>query len=200
MSKLFRAAIVLIAVTGLVAFSAPRSWAQNDNRLELGAEYSYVRTNAGPGDCGCFSLNGATGWFAYNFSRSWAAVGEIGGEHASNINGTTGSLTLSSYLAGARYAWRRSDQHRFVPFGQYLIGGAHASGDLTPALDGQPAGSNALAMSFGAGVDARLSRHWVVRLPEVDYFLTRFENGVNHHQNNLRIGVGFAYRFGGGRK
>jgi outer membrane immunogenic protein len=198
MLGLFRVAIALLIVAGSLSFSTSPVWAQNFERMELGAEYSYIHTNAPPGDCGCFSMNGATGWFAYNASRSWAGVGEVGGEHASNINGTKGDFTLSSYLVGPRYSWRGF--RRFVPFGQYLIGGAHGSGNLTPALDGLPAGSNALAMSAGAGVDARLPRHWAVRLGEVDYFLTRFQNAVNHHQNNLRVGVGIAYRFGGGSK
>jgi hypothetical protein len=30
-----------------------------------------------------------------------------------------------------------------------------------------------------------------------DYYLTRFDNGTNDHQNNLRIAVGVVVRFGG---
>lgn len=194
MLRLLRTAITILAVAALIAMSSTPGWTQNPKRMELGAEYSYVRSNAPPGGCGCFSMNGGTGWFAYNLSRSWAAVAEFGGEHA-NIDATTGAFTLSSYLIGSRYAWRRSGG--IVPFGQYLIGAAHGSGALTPALDGQPNGSNALAMTLGAGVDLRVSQNWAIRVAQVDYFLTRFQNGVNHHQNNLRIGVGVVYRFGG---
>lgn len=195
MPRFMRIATIILVVAASIALTALPGWGQNPERMELGADYSYVRSNAPPGGCGCFSMNGANGWFAYNLSRSWAGVGEIGGEHASNIDGTTGGFTLSSYLIGTRYAWRHSG--RFVPFVQYLIGGAHGSGNLTPALDGQPNGSNALAMSLGAGVDFELSQRWAVRMGQVDYFLTRFQNGVNHHQNNLRVSVGVAYHFGG---
>jgi outer membrane immunogenic protein len=195
MSKLFRVATGLAAVAAFFALSASRSWAQDLERMEVGAAYSYVKTNAPPGACGCFSMNGGEGWFAYNFSRAWAAVGEIGAARASNIDGTTGDFTLTSFLGGPRYSWRRDA--RVAPFGQVLIGGAHGSGVLTPSLSGLPSGASAFAMSAGGGVDAAVSRHWAVRLVEVDYYLTRFNNATNHHQNNLRIGVGIAYRFGG---
>jgi len=196
MSKRFRGATRL-AVAALLALSAYGSWAQDVERMEVSAAYSYVRANAPPGACGCFSMNGGEGWFAYNFSRAWAAVGEIGVAHASNIDGTTGDLTLTSFLGGPRYSWRRSA--RIAPFGQFLIGGAHGSGALTPALSGLPSDANAFAMSTGGGVDATVSRHWAVRMIELDYYLTRFNNATNNHQNNLRIGVGIAYRFGGRR-
>jgi hypothetical protein len=41
-----------------------------------------------------------------------------------------------------------------------------------------------------------LTRHWAVRAAQVDYFLTRFSNGVNDHQNNLRFSAGVVYQFG----
>jgi hypothetical protein len=34
-----------------------------------------------------------------------------------------------------------------------------------------------------------------VRLIEADYLVTTFDNGVNNHQNNLRIGAGLVVRF-----
>jgi outer membrane immunogenic protein len=197
MAKLFRGAIFLGLAAAFMAVGGSESEAQNVARMEIGGEYNYVHANAPPSGCGCFSMNGGAGWFAYNFSHNWSAVGEIGGEHAGNINGSKGDLTVSSYLGGPRYAWRGF--HRWVPFGQYLIGGAHGTGALTPALDGLPGGANAFATSAGAGVDVEVSHDWAVRLGEVDYYLTRFDNGVNHHQNNLRVGVGIAYRFGRGK-
>jgi hypothetical protein len=37
-----------------------------------------------------------------------------------------------------------------------------------------------------------------LRAFEADYYLTRFDNGVNDHQNNLRIAAGVIIRLGGG--
>ena len=190
MAKLFRAAILLAACLGLLLLSASRIWAQSE-RMELGANYNYVRTNAPPGDCGCFSMNGGSGWFGYNFGRGLGLLGEVGSQYASNINSTTADLTLTSFLVGPRFAWHRG--HRIAPFGEVLVGGAHASGALTSGRSGS---ENAFAMAAGGGVDIKLGRHVALRLLQADYYLTRFDNGGNDHQNNLRIGEGIVVRFG----
>jgi outer membrane immunogenic protein len=196
MAKRFTA-IVLAALAGFLGLAPSNASAQNIERMEIGAEYSFVKSNAPPGDCGCFTLNGANGWFAYNFTHHWAAVGEMGGGYASKIDGTTSDLTFSTFLGGVRYSRRLMD--RIAPFGQFLIGGAHANGALTPDLAGMPAGANAFAMVAGGGMDLEGSRYWKLRLIEVDYLLTRFDNGVNNHQNNVRVSIGAAFRFGGGK-
>jgi len=194
MSKLFRAAILLGFFTGFIGLGARPASAQGA-RMEVGGEYSFVNTNAPPGGCGCFSMNGGTGWFAYNLFPNLAVIGEIGGEYASNIDHTSADLTLTSFLGGARYSRRWFKE--MAPFGQLLLGGAHASGALTPTSSGQSSSANAFAIVAGGGMDLEMSRHWKVRLIEVDYFLTRFDNGSNDHQNNLRVSLGVAYRFGG---
>jgi hypothetical protein len=51
-------------------------------------------------------------------------------------------------------------------------------------------------MAVGGGVDLRLSRHFAFRLMQADYYYTRLANGVNDHQNNLRIGAGLLIRLG----
>lgn len=195
MAKLFRVATMLAASAGFTLLSAPAIWAQNVERMEIGARYSFIDTNAPPGGCGCFSLNGGAAWFAYNFSPGVALVGEGSGAYASHIDSTSNDLTLSSFLAGPRYS--RHIGNHMVPFGQILLGGAHASGALTPGASGLAGSSNAFAMAAGGGMDLEVSRHWVVRLVQWDYYLTRFNNEGNNHQNNSRVGVGVAYRFGG---
>jgi peptidoglycan-associated lipoprotein len=194
MQKLFRAAVILVAGVGLLWSFASTASGQIAERIELGGNYDYMRTNAPPDGCGCFSMNGGSGWFGYKFNRSLSLVGEVGGQHAANIDGTTGSLTLTSFLAGARYALARGD--RIVPFGQVLLGGAHASGALTPAPSGLAASANSFAMTAGGGVDITLTRHLALRAVQADYFLTRFNNGANDQQNNFRVGTGIVYRFG----
>lgn len=194
MPKLFRAAILLGFFTGFIGLSAGPASAQVA-RMEVGGEYSFVNTNAPPGGCGCFSMNGGTGWFAYNLFPNIAVIGEIGSEHASNIDHTSADLTLTSFLGGVRYSRRWFG--KMAPFGQLLLGGAHASGSLTPTSSGQSGSANAFAMVAGGGMDLEMLRHWKVRLIEVDYFSTRFDNGGNDHQNNLRVSLGVAYRFGG---
>ena len=192
-----KAVALLVLALGCAAMVPRLAAAQNGSLVDAGVGYSYVRTNAAAGDCGCFALNGGNGWVAFNFRRSLGIVGEIAVQHASNISGTGTDLTLTSYLAGPRYIWTHA--HRFRPFAQFLLGGAHASGTLAPGKSGLPGSPNAFALIGGGGLDIKLTRHIALRAFEADYYLTRFDNGVNNHQNNPRLGAGVIVRFGGGR-
>jgi peptidoglycan-associated lipoprotein len=184
---------LLLTLAGCIAF-APSSAAQSTPAYELGGNYTYVRTNAGPGECGCIDLQGGSGWGGYNLSRSLGVVGEVAVQHVSNIAPLSANLTLTSFLAGVRYKPRPT--RFFVPFVQVLLGGAHASGDMAPGTPGIPGSSNAFALTAGGGLDIRLSEHFAIRAIQADYYYTRFPNGANDHQNNLRIGAGVVVRFG----
>ena len=189
--------LLLLLVLGFSAAAPRAALAQDGSSVEAGADYNYVRANLPAGGCGCFAMNGGNGWVAFNFRRSLAVVGEIAIQHASNISGTGADLTLTSYLAGPRYIWTRS--HRFRPFAQFLLGGAHAGGIFAPGSSGLPGSPNAFALIAGGGLDINLTRHIGLRAFEADYYLTRFDNGVNDHQNNPRLGAGVIVRFGGGK-
>lgn len=197
MRFLLRAVWMLATILSVLFGFGAGAAAQDFERMELGAGYSYVHTNAPPGDCGCFSMNGGSAWFGYHFMRDVALAAEVGSEHASNIDGTSAGLTLTSYLAGPRYAWHYGSS--ISPFAQILLGGAHADGGLTTVRFGVGGPANSFALASGGGVDIGLRRHWVAR-GQLDYFLTRFSNGVNDHQNNLRVSAGVLYRFGGKKK
>src|SRR5271170_401669 len=186
---------VLLLTLGFTAVVARPALAQSGSRVEVGLDYNYVRSNLPAGGCGCFGMNGGSAWMAFNFSHSLGIVGEIASQDASNISGTGADLTLTSFLAGPRY--RRTLARRFGPFVQALLGGAHAGGSLAPGSSGLPGSANAFAMIAGGGLDIGLTRHIALRAFEADYYLTRFDNGVNDHQNNLRIAAGVIIRFGG---
>jgi outer membrane immunogenic protein len=187
----------LLLALGCTAMIPRRALAQAGSigsQLEVGVDYNYLRSNVPAGGCGCFALDGGSGWAAFNFSRSIGVVGEIASQHASNISSTGEDLTLTSFLAGPRYTLNRAG--RFAPFAQVLVGGAHAGGTLAPGSSGLPGSANAFAMTAGGGLDIGLTRRIALRAFEADYYLTRFDNGVNDHQNNLRIAVGVIIRFG----
>ena len=191
MPKNSRIALLLIAFSGCLA-SSPEALTQSAANLEIGANYIYTRTNAPPGGCGCFSLKGGAGWVGYNLRDNLAVIGEVSASHASNIEGTTASLTLTSFLGGLRYSRRHN---RFAPFGQVLLGGGHASGQLTPNSSGLAGSGNGFAMTAGGGLDVKLSPHFSVRVVQADYFLTHFKNSANDQQNNFRIGAGIVFHF-----
>jgi outer membrane immunogenic protein len=193
MCTLIRLLLLAMACTFCLLESASAG-AQDVPLAEVGADYNYVHTNAPPGGCGCFSMHGGDGWLAYNFSHSFSAVGLLSAQRASNVAGSGADLTLTSYLIGPRYSWRRSG--RFIPFGQLLLGGAHAAGSFAPGSAGNPGSSNAFAMTAGGGLDVELTKRFAVRAFQADYYLTHFANRVNDHQNNLRISVGLVLRLG----
>jgi peptidoglycan-associated lipoprotein len=166
-------------------------------RAELALGYSYLRSNAPPSGCGCFNLNGGSAAFAWQIKPggSIALVGDVTAAHAGSITSSGYNLTLSSYTVGARYL-PRIGRSSFQPFGQVLIGLAHSSGTL---VQGQtPAAFNAgaaFAANLGGGLDLRANRKFSVRLVQADYLVTTFDNGVNDHQNNLRISSGLVLHF-----
>jgi outer membrane immunogenic protein len=176
------------------SFFATNAAAQWNSRLEAGANYVYARTNASPGNCGCISLQGGNGWVSYNLIRSFDLVGEVGSQYAPNISPFAADLAVTSYMVGVRY--KKNIGVRLSPFAQAVAGGAHASGSMAPGNSGIPGSSNAFAMAAGGGIDLGLSQRFALRLIQADYYYTRFPNGVNDHQNNLRIGAGLVVRFG----
>src|SRR5258708_28208500 len=127
-------------------------------------------------------MPGGDGWLAYNFSHSFSAVGLVNAQRASNVAGSGADLTLTSYLIGPRYTWRKSG--RFIPFGQLLLGGAHAAGSFAPGSAGYPGSSNAFAMTSGVAVVLQLTKCFPVLALQSDYYLTYFATGgIDQHNN-----------------
>ena len=63
-------------------------------RGELALDYSYVHTNAPPGGCTCFGLNGGSATFAWPVrARGFALAGDVTAGHAGSIGGTRSTLT-----------------------------------------------------------------------------------------------------------
>jgi outer membrane immunogenic protein len=165
---------------------------------ELGLEYTYLRSNAPVGDCGCFSPQGGSASFAIPVhSNHFLIAADVTVGHAGNISRSDYDLTLSAYTAGVRYRPGLS-LGPLVPFGQVLGGAAHAGGSLvegnTPAADS----SVVFASNLGGGLDLRFrpASRFSLRLIEADYLVTLFHNGHNDHQNILRLGTGLVIHFG----
>lgn len=166
------------------------------NQTEIAGEYTYVRSNAPPGGCGCFSLNGGSVSLARPLDTgNWSLIFDATVVHAGGISSGGYDLTLSVFTAGFRL--RPMPHARWNPFAQVLVGAEHASGSLvegpTPAATDP---STVFAVNAGGGLDRRLNPHWSLRLVEADYLLTETSNGVNDLQNNLRISSGLVYHFG----
>jgi peptidoglycan-associated lipoprotein len=198
----FVLSLTIAAVSSAPAAAQDKPPSDKPARAELALDYTYLRSNAPPGGCGCFNLNGGSATFAWTFPPassarlgSFALVGDVTAVHAGAITSTGYSLTLSAFTAGLRYL-PRVGHSTWQPFGQVLVGAAHSTGTL---VEGQsPATANAgavFAANVGGGLDLRASRRFSIRLIDADYLVTTFDNAVNNHQNNLRIGAGLVLFF-----
>ena len=164
------------------------------NPIEVAGTFTYLHTNAPPSGCGCFSMYGGSGSAAYYYGPHFALVADISYVHQGNVNNTGKSLNFASYLFGARVPMPL-DHARVIPFGQVLLGVTHDSGPIAQVSATNFLYANVVSASAGGGLDYRLTPHLTLRAVEVEYLLTRFPNGVNSRQNNLKINSGFAVRF-----
>jgi outer membrane immunogenic protein len=166
-------------------------------RAEVAFNYSYMRANAAPGNCGCFNLNGGGTETALHTYRNFSVVFDLTGERAGGAGAAGQSLSLLSYTAGPRFSYplRRARRVQTTPFVQGLFGAVHG-------FDGQfPKSSGAISTSatdaaflVGGGLDLGLSRRLALRLAQVDYGLDRLPNNVNNRENLLRVSAGVALR------
>jgi outer membrane immunogenic protein len=197
--------ILLSTLLGTFLLCLSGASAQIMDQMKVGANYSYVRGEAPPGVCGCFSMNGGSGFLEFDASKHWALVGEVSGERASSIGGNPAGLTLTSFSLGPRYSFRhpyppaiyltrgmRRVLFPFVPFSEFLVGVVHGSGALTPGSSGLTGSANALALTFGGGVEMLYKPRLTLRPFQIDYYTTGFSNGVSNRQIDHRIGAGIV--------
>ncbi len=186
-----------------VSSSAPLAQSA-PSRFAAALSYQLQRSNAPPALCGCFELQGLRAEFAYHPAklpartpavlRHFSGVFELGGGHASNINGNGLDLSLITYMAGPRYS--RKIGQRLTPFAQVLIGGVHAFDSVFPRTSGVSFSDNSFALSAGGGVDLNVSARFSVRLVQIDYLKTSLPNDAGNNQNNLRLGLGVVFHTG----
>ena len=161
-------------------------------KYEIDAGYSYI--NFSPGDpFGNFNNHGGRGGFTYNANRVLGLTAEVAGYNFTrDVNGSRLDGGLTTYLFGPRLNLRTFDH--FVPFAEFLFGGARAGGPLTGGGN-----QSTFALAAGGGVDLVLTKNLAWRFAQIDYLMTNF-SGVNVNpnarQNNLRLGTGVVLRFG----
>lgn len=197
--------VALCLLAALVAASSCAAAAQTDPVVEhqtaqpeLALTYTYIRSNAHPGGCGCFSLNGGSASFAWPIKTGrFDIVGDVTAATAAKVLNSHADLTLSSYTVGMRYNPHLGSSP-WSPFGQVLAGVAHSSGSFVQGQSSATTNANAaFAARMGGGLDRRVSRHFSLRLLETSYLITTFNNSVNNHQNSLDANAGIVLRFGG---
>ncbi|HVA94591.1 MAG TPA: outer membrane beta-barrel protein [Candidatus Dormibacteraeota bacterium] len=177
----------IMCLLGLVFLVSVSASAQD--HLDVFAGYSYVHTSPGV-TFNSFNANGGVASAALHFTSWGSLVAEVGGVHASKINGTDVDATAETYLFGPKISF--FSHSKFTPFAQALFGVAHSNA----AFNGTATNFNGFAMSPGAGLDWNVTRHFGLRLAQVDYLLTRIPTSTNQvNWNNFRYSAGVVFRF-----
>ena len=234
MTRCAAAMIILIAVSGLPALAQDSTAQDSTPKVEVFGGYSFMRTSTGgltgstldlelrqnPGTFGLGSnFNGWNAEAQYNFDRWIGIVADFGGEYGTPITGATkgvsGLPTMSQYsfMAGPVISYRA--KAKITPFVHALFGWDRASlGASTITGTSSPVTSFAstytdFAIALGGGLDYKLSRHFALRVGQLDYFHTSLDlnsfygtaygpgrfQGLATHENNLRFSTGIVLRF-----
>jgi Outer membrane protein beta-barrel domain len=205
----------ILVLLGMLLLSLA-TWAQEWPKVEVGADYSYLRfAPSGPYTSG-HSLNGGGGSLVYNWNEYLGIKMDLQG-YTSNTtgfaipptatfpNGLNGNVqgNMFTYLFGPQLKVRA---HKIQPFAHLLFGGAHTNvyGNAFNTLCRPIAGNcsvskaptaEAFALDFGGGVDLPINRTVSFRPVQIDYLLTRFSNPFTktNNQNNFHYSVGIVF-------
>ncbi len=174
---------------------------QGTPAAELFAGYSYLRFNPRvSGTSQTFDNHGGTASIAGNINNWFGLVADFGFYKVSGDLQPGSSGTAQTYLFGPRFSHRGE---RWTPFASALFGAARMSVDSSTPITGSSnffnntVHQNAFASAFGAGFDYKLTKHVAWRVVQAEYLITKFKDGNDNFQNNLRLASGLVFRFGG---
>jgi hypothetical protein len=158
--------------------------------IELFGGYAFTRLDGGGGTW--TNLNGGLGSFGWNI-KPWLQIIADTSYDFVTVSGTKTVLWGNHY--GARLFGRRRNRWGITPFVEGLVGGSRA--DVTVSgTSGYTTSTNTISYKVGGGLDLKPSRHFEIRLLDVDYYRTSF--GTNIHQNNYWASTGIVIRLFGG--
>jgi hypothetical protein len=141
-----------------------------------------------------FWLQGGSMELGLNVWRSLGIAANVTGSHAASIGSSGVPLSLVTATLGPRYRWHSG--HKISIYGEALVGEAHGFDSTFPAPGGSQSTANSFAVQLGGGVDLRLNHRFSVRLIDAGWLRTQLPNSTDTIQNTLRVGAGFALRFG----
>ena len=200
--------------------SATAAFAQEENqKIELFGEYSYLRFNPTIPQLKNRSFNGGGGGVTFNFTRFLGIKAELMGYGSTSFtttfsgpvvtpHGTVPAGTFKSqgnmftYLFGPVVKFHTP---RMTPFGELLFGGSNSNGyaNLSRAIVagggtiGTSGTQHPFTMAVGGGIDFHINHNFSIRPLEIDYILTRYTNPFTNtnNQNSFRYTAGAVYRF-----
>jgi peptidoglycan-associated lipoprotein len=185
---------VPVAHAQAVPFDGHDPTVSKSHPIALSVGYSAMISNAPPGQCGCFLLNGGSVEALFQVWKNIAAVVQVTGEHAGNVPQSQQGLSLVTYMAGPRYSFAMP--RRVTAYGQFLAGRMHGFDAYFPLDVAQPNDSaNSLAISTGGGVEIGIKDWLSVRAVDAEFLASRLPNDLSGRQHSVRISSGLIFRF-----
>jgi len=168
----------------LVLFFSVVAAAQETPKVELFTGYSHSFANVNNSlSYPSYNLNGVNVSAAENVNSWFGGVLDFNSSFGSNAGV---SVNSQSIMYGPRISYRKS---RAVTASVHaMFGGIRGS----RGFDGISEGTWRFGMGLGGDVDIRINDLVAFRLVQVDYMPTHF---VDVHQDNVRVSVGFVFRF-----
>ena len=160
--------------------------------IELFGGYAFARMDAGAGAFN--NLNGAVGAVAWNI-KPWLQL--TGDSSYSMVNIGTNKNVLYGNHYGPRIFPRIRNRWGLTPFVEGLVGGSHVTTTVSGA-GGYTVSDIGISYKVGGGIDFNSSRHFEIRLFDVDYYRTSFGSGL--YQNNYWASAGIVIHLFGGRE
>ncbi len=187
------------AAPAIRAVSARESWEKPNPGgvrraplIELFGGYGFARLVSGGGTSS--NLHGALGSFAWN-AKPWLQIVADTSYNVVTVSGTKNVLYGNHY--GPRVFRRGRNRWGITPFVEGLVGGSRADTTVSGTGGYTTSSGSSFSIKVGGGLDIHPSRHFEIRLFDVDYYRTSF--GVNLHQNNYWASTGIVLRLFGGR-
>jgi len=157
--------------------------------VEVFGGYAFARMGGG----GSFTnFNGGLGSFGLNV-KPWLQI-VADSSYSFQTVGTVKNVIYGNHY-GPRYFHRMRNRWAATPFAEALFGASRADTTIS-GVGGYTTSINSFSYKVGGGIDLHPSRHWVIRLLDVDYYRTSF--GTNIHQNNYWASAGVVLRLFGG--
>jgi peptidoglycan-associated lipoprotein len=190
-------------LTGTVVWGQQATSTTSGKRvsIDLAATYASEQAQKSPGGC-CFWLQGGGLDAVATLRSGWGIAAAINGEHASNVMPSV-DLNTISFLAGPRYTYTTRISHAGTQkqrdlqvYGEWLLGSAHGYNGMIPTTSGIQTSDNVFAFQVGGGFNLTLSKHFGLRLLQVDYVRTTFPNETTNTQDDLSLASGVSYHFG----
>jgi outer membrane immunogenic protein len=162
--------------------------------IALSLSYTAMISNAPPGTCGCFVMNGSSGELLMHVWKHIALAADVTGTHTDLVPQSQQGLSLVTYMAGPRYSFH--PVQRLTLYGQFLVGGARGFDSYFPRNNGRSSDvANSFAYSPGGGLEIGVKDWFSVRAIEGEYLSTQLPNDLNGRQHNLRVKAGVVFRF-----